>query len=100
MYGIFGLQNSDKGWIKAVSDRTEALNLDSDLLNSRLYPKIEPQVILAAEKQDPSIGRVFTYKPDGYKLQSTKFPENYHIQKSYNVNGQSWKFEAKGCQND
>ena len=51
---IMALQHSDTVWITAVSDRAEALNLDSDLLDSRNYHKIEHHVILAAQKQDQS----------------------------------------------
>ena len=65
--GVMALQNGDAVWITAVSGRTEALNLDSDLLDSRNYDKIEPQVILAAQKQDPSIGRVLACKLNGQK---------------------------------
>ncbi|XP_068738778.1 uncharacterized protein [Montipora capricornis] len=53
--GVMALQNGDAVWITAVSGGTEALNLYSDLLYSRSYHKIEPQVILAAQKQDPSM---------------------------------------------
>ena len=60
--GVKALQNGYTVWITAVSDRTDALNLDSNLLDSRNYQQIEPQVILTAQKQDPSIGRVFAYK--------------------------------------
>ena len=59
--------NGDAVWITAVSGGTEALNLDSDLLDSRNYHKFEPQVILAAQKQDPSIGRVLACKLNGRK---------------------------------
>ena len=65
--GVMALQNGDAVWINAVSGRTEALNFDSDLLDSRNYDKIEPQVILAAQKQDPSIGRVLACKLNGRK---------------------------------
>ena len=65
--GVMALQNGDAVWITAVSGGTEALNLDSDLLDSRNYHKIEPQVILAAQKQDPSIGRVLACKLNGRK---------------------------------
>ena len=56
--GIMALQNGDTVWITAVSNGTEAMNLDSDLLDSSNYLKMEPQVILVGQKQDPSIGRV------------------------------------------
>ena len=52
----------------AVSGATETLNLDSYLTDSRNYHKIEPHVILASQKRDPSIGRVLAYKMDGRKL--------------------------------
>ena len=65
--GVKALQNGDTVWITAVSDRTDALNLDSNLLDSRNYHQIEPQVILTAQKQDPSIGRVLVYKLNGHK---------------------------------
>ena len=64
--GVMALQNGDAVWITAVSGGTEALNLDSDLLDSRNYHKIE-QVILAAQTQDPSIGRVLVCKLHGRK---------------------------------
>ena len=66
LFGVMALQNGDAVWITAVSGRT-ALHLDSDLLDSRNYDKIEPQVILAAQKQDPSIGRVLACKLNGQK---------------------------------
>ncbi len=55
--------------ITAVSDSTNALNLDSrsNLLDSRNCHQIEPQVILTAQEQDPSIGRVIAYKLNGHK---------------------------------
>ena len=59
--------SQDAVWITAVSGGTEALNLDSDLLDSRNYHKIEPQVILAAQQQDPSIGRVLAFKLNAWK---------------------------------
>ena len=65
--GVMALQNGDAIWITAVSGGTEALNLDSDLLDFRNYHKIEPQVILAAQKQDPIIGRVLACKLNGRK---------------------------------
>jgi len=65
--GVMAHQNGDAVWITAVSGGTEAFNLDSDLLDSRNYHKIEPQVILVAQKQDPSIGRVLACKLNGRK---------------------------------
>ena len=50
-----------------MSDRTETLDLESDILDSRKYDKIEPHVTLASQKRDPSIGRVLAYKLDGLK---------------------------------
>jgi len=64
---VKALQNGDTVWITAVSDSTDSLNLDSNLLDSRNYHQIEPQVILTAQKQDPSIGRVLAYKLNGHK---------------------------------
>jgi len=64
---VIALQNGDTVWITAVSGGMKALNLDSDLLDSRNYHKIRPQVILAAQKQDPSIGRVLSCKLNGWK---------------------------------
>ena len=49
--GVMALQNGDAVWITAV--------------NSRNCHKIEPQVILAAQKQDLSIGRVLACKLNG-----------------------------------
>lgn len=49
------------------SGGTEALNLNSDLLDSRNYHKIEPQVILAAQKQDSSVSTVLACKLNGRK---------------------------------
>ncbi len=72
--GVKALQNGDTVWITAVSDSTDALNLDSNLLDSRNYHQIEPQVILTAQKQDPSIGRVITYKLDGHKPANHEIP--------------------------
>lgn len=40
--GVKALQNGDTVWITAVSDSTDALNLDSNLLDSRNYHQIEP----------------------------------------------------------
>lgn len=65
--GVMALQNGDAVWITAVSGGTEPLNLDSDFLDSRNYYKMEPEVILAAQKQDPSIGRVQACKLNGRK---------------------------------
>ena len=53
--------------ITAVSDRTESLDLESDILDSRKYDKTEPLVILASQKRDPSISRVLAYKLHGRK---------------------------------
>ena len=49
---VKALQNCDTIWITAVSDRTDALNLDCNLLDSRNYHQIKPQVILTAQKHD------------------------------------------------
>ena len=65
--GVMALQHGGTVWITAVSDRTETLDLESDILDSRKYDKIEPRVILASQKRDPSIGRVLAYKLDGRK---------------------------------
>ena len=65
--GIIALQNGGTAWITAVSDRTETLNIDSDLLDFSKYDKIEPRVILESQKRDPSIGRVLANKLDGRK---------------------------------
>ena len=43
------------------------MNLVSDIIDPRNYHKIEPNVILASQKRDPSIGRVLEYKMDGGK---------------------------------
>ena len=94
--GVKALQNGDTVWITAVSDRTDALNLDSSLLDSRNYHQIEPQVILTAQKQDPSIGRALAYKLNGGKPAIHKTLENYPIQESCYVNFRSWKLEAMG----
>lgn len=40
--GVKAFQNGDTVWITAVSDSTDALNLDSNLLDSRNYHQIEP----------------------------------------------------------
>ena len=65
--GIMALQDGGTVWITAVSDSTEILNFDSDLLDFSKYDKIEPRVILESQKRDPSIGRVLAYKLNGHK---------------------------------
>lgn len=65
--GVMALQHDETVWITAVSDRTETLDLESDILDSTKYDKIEPHVILASQKRDPSIGRVLAFKLDGRK---------------------------------
>ena len=65
--GVMALQHDETVWITAVSDKTETLDLESDILDSRKYDKFEPHVILASQKWDPSIGRVLAYKLDGRK---------------------------------
>lgn len=40
------------------------LSLDTSLLDSAKYDRIEPQVILEAQRADPSVGRVLAYKLD------------------------------------
>ena len=67
MSGTMALQDGGTVWITAVSDRTEILNFDSDLLDFSKHDKIEPRVILESQKQDPSIGRVLAYKLNGHK---------------------------------
>ncbi|PFX15462.1 Retrovirus-related Pol polyprotein from transposon opus [Stylophora pistillata] len=65
--GVMARQNGNVVGITAVSGGTDALNLESDLIDSRNYHKIEPQVILAIQEQDPRIGRVLTCKLNGRK---------------------------------
>ena len=43
------------------------MNLVSDIIDPRNYHKIEPHVILASQKRDPSIGRVLECKVGGGK---------------------------------
>ena len=43
------------------------MHLDSHIIDPRNYHKIEPHVILASQKRDPSFGRVLEYKMDGGK---------------------------------
>ena len=38
--GIIALQNGDAVWITAVSGATETLNLDSDLIDTRNYTRL------------------------------------------------------------
>ena len=79
---VNALHNGDAVWITAVSDRTDALNPDSNLLDSRNHHQIEPQVILIAQKQDKSIGRVLAYKLNGRKPAIHEIPrELLHTRK-------------------
>ena len=86
--GVMALQHGGTVWITTVSDKTETLDLESDILDSRKYDKIEPHVILASQKRHPSIGRVLAYK---------LVVENFRTQESCCVSGQSWTLEKMGC---
>ena len=61
------LRNAEAVWITAVSGANETLKLVSDIIDPRNYHKIEPHVILASQKRDPSIGRVLECKVGGGK---------------------------------
>ena len=64
---IMALRNAEALWITAIKGANETLNLVSDIIDPRNYHKIEPNVILASQKRDPSIGRVLEYKMGGGK---------------------------------
>ena len=65
--GVIANQTGEAVWITAISDTAEVLSLDTSLLDPTKYDSIDPQDILRAQRQDPSIGRVLAYKSEGQK---------------------------------
>ena len=87
---IMALRNAEALWIKTIKGANETLNLVSDIIDPRNYHKIEPHVILASQKRDPSIGRVLECKVGGGKPAVRAGLEGKFLTQEDCLNGQSW----------